>query len=263
MELPIQGRDFLIAAGGVVIGMVIAQSLQGSWRRKRDLVGSKHSIRTIKELRAVLPAGGGGSNVSDALKVRSDLDEQMVGFIARSPFLQLATANAIGLPFVSPKGDAPGFVEVVKNAKGQGVAVLIPDRPGNRLLFGLQNVIEGTGQVGLCFVIPGNDTTLRCGGRATLSQDPETLRRLSARGRDAKMVIRVEVDYAFFHCAKAYMRSKLWEPASWPSASDKYKICFGAYFADCEKKSMAIDAAIDQEYDNVAKSIKGEAAEPE
>eukprot|EP01051_Picozoa_sp_SAG22_P018186 SAG22_NODE_2989_length_2045_cov_2.700411_4_plen_94_part_00 len=79
--------------------------------------------------------------------------------------------------------------------------------------------------LGICFEIPGNTTTLRVGGRATLRKDAELLRRLAARGIDATLAIRIDISYAFFHCAKAYMRSRLWEPASWPQ--EPYAVSFG------------------------------------
>lgn len=98
----------------------------------------------------------------------------MLGFIERSPFLQLGTADSDGLPYVSPKGDHAGFVTVLN-----GKTLLIPDRPGNSILMGIQNLIENP-SAGLCFEIPGNATTLRVGGRVTLSNDPELLSQVGA-----------------------------------------------------------------------------------
>ena len=253
-------------------------------------------MRTVAELRAAIPAGGGGSTVADAVKMRRHLDAQMVAFVRASPFVVLATADAHGLPYVSPKGDAPGFVHVVRERDdgggggggggggdgdgaaggasvaavgemgadeqgGRGVALLLPDRPGNRLLFGLQNVVGGSGRVGLLFEIPGNHHTLRCGGRATLSRDPALLARLGARGRDAKAVLRVEVEYAFFHCAKAYLRSRLWEPESWPPAGT-CAVRFGPYFAEegDRRAADAVDAEVAAEYAGTAAAVAGTAA---
>lgn len=155
------------------------------------LLRNEFVVSDVSALREVIPAGLSGSCVADATKVIAHLDEQMVGFVRRSPFVQLATVDATGQPFVSPKGDSPGFVEVVEQ-EGRGVALRIADRPGNRLVFGLQNALQGARRVGLCFVIPGNGTTLRCGGRATLSRDPQLLERHAARGLDAKLVIQVK-----------------------------------------------------------------------
>eukprot|EP00937_MAST-01D_sp_MAST-1D-sp2_P000916 g916.t1 len=219
-------------------------------------------VRSVAELRSAIPSGGGGSTVDDAKKMRRCLDEQMCRFVAASPFLQLATSDCAGLPYVSPKGDCPGFVEVEKDEQGHGVALLVPDRPGNRLLFGFQNVVDGSGRAGLLFEIPGNCHTLRCGGRAVLSRDPALLRRFSARGRDAKMVLRVQVDYAFFHCAKAYLRSRLWEPESW-QAPGAVEVRFGAYFAKEQSRVDTIDAQVTAEYAAVAGAVKGDCREPD
>ena len=101
--------------------------------------------------------------------------------------------------------------------------LLVPDRPGNKILMGLQNIIENP-KVGICFEIPGTCTTLRIGGTAIISKDPELLSRLAARGLDATVVIVVTVQYAFFHCAKAYLRSRLWDPHSW---GDEYSVQLG------------------------------------
>ena len=132
-------------------------------------------IRTLDQLRGVLPGDFEMKTVEtglvnqdgtpDAPKVIDHLDTQMLQFIERSPFIQLGTADSNGLPFVSPKGDAPGFVVA------QERAVLIPDRPGNNLAMGLQNMIANP-QVGLLFEIPGSTHTLRVGGSVTLSKDP-------------------------------------------------------------------------------------------
>eukprot|EP00656_Telonema_subtile_P021305 TRINITY_DN2232_c0_g1_i2.p1 TRINITY_DN2232_c0_g1~~TRINITY_DN2232_c0_g1_i2.p1 ORF type:complete len:173 (-),score=19.88 TRINITY_DN2232_c0_g1_i2:225-743(-) len=165
------------------------------------------------------------------------------------------------MPYVSPKGDHPGFAQVVQR-NGRGVAVQIPDRPGNRLVFGHQNVLNGSGHVGLLFEIPGTNTTVRCGGRAKLSYDPELLSRHRARGLDAKLVMHVEIEYAFVHCSKAYLRSELWKPESWPE--DPYPISFGSYFIpDDIKAQIELDQEIEGKYKEVEKSISGECVEPD
>ena len=160
----------------------------------------------------------------------------MVGYIERSPFLQLGTADAAGLPFVSPKGDEAGFVLVVDER-----TLAIPDRPGNSILMGLQNVLANP-NVGMCFEIPGYGTTLRVGGKAEISNDPELLHRLEARGLDAMLAIVVEIDYAFFHCSKAYLRSRLWEPESWTLGKDQYQVSMSHYFANSEEDLARLDS---------------------
>ena len=276
MSAPARNSAELVAAlvAGAALGFAAARLLRRHNRSQPPTgLRPEHVLRSVAELRSFVPSGAGGSTVEDAKKMRRHLDAQMIAFVRASPFLQLATADAAGLPFVSPKGDAPGFVEVVMAEQGvaggdtptepRGVALLLPDRPGNRLLFGLQNVVGGSGRVGLLFEIPGNHSTLRCGGRAALTRDPALLQRFGARGRDAKAVLRVEVEYAFFHCAKAYMRSRLWEPSSWPPP-ESCKVRFGAYFAE-EASSLAgvIDAEISEEYAAVGAAVAGVAPEPD
>jgi hypothetical protein len=109
--------------------------------------------------------------------------------------------------------------------------------------------------VGLCFEIPGNNTTLRMGGRARLTQDPQVLAALAARGRDATLAIEVTVQYAFFHCAKAYMRSQLWQPGSWPSEADKYRVIFGPYFCASPEAGAALDGDLAVEYQQVQAAV--------
>lgn len=213
-------------------------------------------VTSIEELRQVIPAGMSGSTVENASKVLSELDDQMKEFIKRSPMVFIATADASGLPFVSPKGDAPGFVQI--NERGQ---LLIPDRPGNRLVFGWQNLIESNNPtVGLLFQIPGNETTLRISGRAQLYRDEALCHQLAARGLDAKLVLVVQVEYAFFHCSKAYIRSELWKPESWPK--EPFKVAFGKYFSSASTIQKQVDNYVDRGYDMVRQSVQGSCAEP-
>lgn len=218
-------------------------------------------VSDIAQLRDSIPVGLSGSCVADATKVLDHLDQQMISFVRCSPFLQLATVDATGQPFVSPKGDAPGYVEVVESegSPNRGIALRIPDRPGNRLIFGWQNLLRGSGRVGLCLVIPGCETTLRCGGPAVLSRDPLLLEQHKARGLPSTLVLQVQVKYAFFHCAKAYLRSRLWIPQSWPV--EKHKVRFGPYFHKNENKSRALDEIIDRHYEQVQKAVAGECVE--
>ena len=252
-----------LLAGGAAIGFAAAHLMKQRARTDDAATGlcPEHVVRSVSDLRRTVPSGGSGSTVGDAKKVRHYLDCQMLRFIRTSPFIQLATADANGLPYVSPKGDEPGFVQVEMD-DGRGVALLVPDRPGNRLLFGLQNVLEGSGRVGLLFEVPGNCHTLRCGGVAAVSRDPSLLRRFAARGRDAKMVLRVRVDYAFFHCAKAYLRSRLWEPDTWP-APGACEVTFGRYFTRQTLAVDAIDAEVSAEYAAVRAAVEDGHAEPD
>jgi PPOX class probable FMN-dependent enzyme len=128
--------------------------------------------------------------------------------------------------------------------------LVIPDRPGNNLAFGLTNIIE-TGQIGLLFIIPGTTETLRVNGRAELTRDPQLLENLAARGKPAVLAIRVHVEEVFFHCAKAFIRSQLWKHETWPP---KKKISFGAMLAakldaaDDEALVTLIDESVEESY---------------
>lgn len=98
-------------------------------------------------------------------------------------------------------------------------------------------------------------------GTAELSNDPELLRRLEARGLDAMLAIIVHIDYAFFHCAKAYMRSRLWEPVSWPGPEEKYEVGFGIYFAESEEEAAVLDAGTLETYGKVQAAVDGNGVE--
>ena len=138
------------------------------------------------------------------MKIQPTLDEHCRSFTARSPFLCMGTVGADGTADVSPRGDPPGFVKILDDS-----TLAIPERPGNKLADSLTNILE-TGDVGLLFLIPGIDETLRVNGRATLSEDPELLESMVVKGKAPKLAVRVEVGEAFLHCAKAFRRSKLW-----------------------------------------------------
>jgi uncharacterized protein len=134
------------------------------------------------------------------------LDVHCRQFIGMSPFVLLATGDAEHNLDASPRGGAPGFVVVADDH-----TLLLPDAPGNNRLDSFQNIVA-TGKVGLLFLIPGIDETLRVNGRAVLSQDPADIAACTTERRAPKVVVRVTVEAAYLHCAKAFMRSRLWEP---------------------------------------------------
>lgn len=140
------------------------------------------------------------------LKCQDTLGEHAQDFIRRSPFLCIGTQNLDGKADVSPRGDPVGFVKILDER-----TLAIPDRPGNNRLDTLVNIIANP-SVGLMFVIPGFDDTLRVNGRATLVNDPDLLNSMSVNGRVPKLAIVVEVAEVFMHCAKAFRRSRLWSP---------------------------------------------------
>ncbi len=147
-------------------------------------------------------------------KIGHSLNDAMKEFIRRSPLLMYSTIDAQGLGDVSPKGDAPGFVQVDDNGN-----LLIPDRPGNKLAFGYRNLLANPA-IGLIFVVPTMTETLRVKGTAVVSNDPELLQQLSVRGKPATLCALVTVKECFFHCGKAMIRSDMWKPERWQGYTD-------------------------------------------
>ncbi|MBX4862478.1 pyridoxamine 5'-phosphate oxidase family protein [Rhizobium sophorae] len=139
-------------------------------------------------------------------KCQGTLSKHAQAFIRRSPFLCIGTQNLDGKADVSPRGDPVGFVKILDER-----TLAIPDRPGNNRLDTLVNILANP-TVGLLFIIPGFDDTLRVNGRATLTTDPELLGSMSVNDRAPKLAIVVEVSEVFMHCAKAFRRSHLWNP---------------------------------------------------
>ncbi|WP_293753247.1 MSMEG_1061 family FMN-dependent PPOX-type flavoprotein [Limnohabitans sp. Rim8] len=149
----------------------------------------------------------GAASERASLKEMRSLDRHAQQFIALSPFVVLASANATGQMDASPRGGDPGFVKVIANQ-----TLLIPDAPGNNRLDTLENIID-TSQLGLLFMVPGFDETLRINGQASLSTDPSERQLCTDARRTPALVIRVKVQAVYLHCAKAFMRSQLWNPS--------------------------------------------------
>jgi uncharacterized protein len=135
-----------------------------------------------------------------------DLDR---AWLAASPFCLVATSAADGSCDVSPKGDPPGFAHVLDDR-----TIAIPERPGNRRADGYRNVLSNP-HVGLIFLVPGRPDTLRVNGRARLVSDAPFFDDLVVRGHRPVLALVVEVEQVFHHCAKAFLRSQLWDPTSW------------------------------------------------
>lgn len=150
---------------------------------------------------------------SDIVQRKSiqQLDEHCREFISKSPILFLATSDAQGACDVSPRGDLPGSVLVLDDKH-----LVIPERPGNRRIDSLRNILSNP-HVGIIFIIPGLEETLRVNGKAFIIQDDHILEQLKAKANDKKplLAIGVEVEECYIHCAKAFMRSNLWKPDSW------------------------------------------------
>jgi PPOX class probable FMN-dependent enzyme len=162
-----------------------------------------HRIRSEAELREMI----GQVDPIAVDKSIATIDKYARQFIGLSPFLTIATFDAKGNADVSPRGDAPGFVQILDDR-----TIAIPDRPGNNRLDTMTNIIENP-SVGLLFFVPGFDDTLRINGKAVLTRDPALLEAATVNNRPPKVMIRVAVEEVFLHCAKALKRSKLWDPA--------------------------------------------------
>jgi uncharacterized protein len=139
-----------------------------------------------------------------------ELDDMCRRLIAASPMLFVATHTDDGRADVSPRGGQPGFVTVLDNTH-----LAIPDATGNRRLDTLENIVA-SGRIGLIFLIPGRDTTLRVNGRAVVTAAPDVLERLTPVGKPPRTAIVVEAEEVYTHCPKAFVRSKLWNPDTWP-----------------------------------------------
>jgi len=195
------------------------------------------NLETLQEL------VGGTPHPIVAQKIFDHIEEKAAGFLSQSPLLLLSSSDREGRQDVSPKGDAPGFVW-----QEDDHTLWIPDRPGNKLAYGLKNILENP-QVGLLFLLPGTQETLRINGSAEIHSSAAIREKFTARGKPAVLVIRVSVDECFFHCAKAFKRSSLWKPDSWP---DRYKISFGDLLAPRmgggKTEAKAIDELVEKDY---------------
>ena len=144
-------------------------------------------------------------------KTLPSLDHHATAFIARSPFVLVGTTGADGSVDVTPRGGPPGFACVLDEHR-----LLLGDLPFNNRLDSMTNITE-TGGVGLLFLIPGVDETLRVNGEACITVEPALLEAAALGGKLPKTAIGVQVREAFFHYAKAFRRSSLWSPEGWPS----------------------------------------------
>ena len=160
----------------------------------------EHVIETVEELRSSY----GEPSERAVKKSLERLDRHCRRFIALSPFVVLASAGADGKVDCSPRGDPAGFVAVLDERR-----ILLPDRRGNNRADSLMNVVENP-YVGMLFMIPGVDETLRLNGRATLTTDPILLEPLAVNGRVPRSGLVVEVEEVFLQCTKALVRSRLW-----------------------------------------------------
>jgi PPOX class probable FMN-dependent enzyme len=196
-------------------------------------------ITSEEQLREVV----GHPAESNVQKVIPVLDEHCRAFIAKSSFLLLATADEVGRVDVSPKGDPPGFVQVLDDK-----TLAIPDRPGNRRADSLSNILQRP-RVGLLFLIPGKRETLRVSGRAQIVRDVWLRDQMAVKGKVPALAIAVRVEEAFIHCAKCVIRSQLWESEQWPDVAGLAPLA--RVLADHANLTVDVDeyqAAIDEHY---------------
>ncbi|OJX18940.1 MAG: flavin-nucleotide-binding protein [Devosia sp. 67-54] len=154
---------------------------------------------------AALEALYGAVNEASALKEIGYLHPHYAAFIKASPFAVLATAGPHGLD-ASPRGDAPGFVEIVDDK-----TLLLADRRGNNRIDSLRNVLHDP-RVGLLFLVPGIGETLRVNGRAEITVDPALLARFAVGDKPPRSLLRIHIESVFFQCSRAVIRSELWNP---------------------------------------------------
>lgn len=169
----------------------------------------KDVVTTEDQLRAIIGHAEGGA----VTKVIGRLDDHCRRFIARSPFIVIASGSSqVGVD-VSPKGDPAGFVRVLDDT-----TLAIPDRPGNNRLDTFTNLLRNPA-VSVIFFVPARKETLRVGGRASLVRDEELRQSMAIEGKVPELALVIDIDRVFFHCAKCMVRSHLWEPAKWPDTT--------------------------------------------
>jgi hypothetical protein len=189
-------------------------------------------IETIDMLRRIIPEAGSTTHA----KILPALDEEASRFVRDCSFCLLATIGTDSRIEVSPKGDERGFIAIEDER-----TLLLPERAGNNLAFGLKNIIAN-GRVGLILLVPNTGETLRVSGHAEVRDDPELIARFSSRGRPALLATRIHIEHCYFHCARSILRSKLWEPADW---LPKRRILFGQMIASRIGGDAAMAGAID------------------
>lgn len=197
-------------------------------------------VGSLDEIRALYPP----PSARAVAKQIDALDAHCRTLIGRAPFVLVGTSNARGECDVSPKGGPPGFVRVIDEHH-----LAWADLPGNRRVDSMRNLLENP-RVGLLFLIPGREETLRVNGRAWVTRDPRVLELVAIDRQPPPLAIGVAVDEAFIHCAKAFKRAALWQPEQWPDLSDlPTAACILRDHARVSEQSIEeIDASLQQSY---------------
>lgn len=162
-------------------------------------------VDTQDRLREILPRWTGNASRKDL----GHLNDVARAFIARAPYVMVSSVGADGRHDISPKGDAPGFVQVYDDT-----TLIIPDRLGNHRLDTFENLIADP-RLGLFFLIPGHTETLRLAGTGRIARDEALRAPFAVRGRLPDLVLVVTVEQVFMHCSKSVVRSRLWQPEGW------------------------------------------------
>jgi PPOX class probable FMN-dependent enzyme len=202
----------------------------------------RREVNSVDELRAIV----GHPNKYVANKVGKRLSAVQQDWLAHSPLGFVATTDAQGGVDVSPKGDPPGFVQVIDDT-----TIAIPERPGNKRVDGYLNVLERP-HVGTLFLIPGHGDTLRINGTARILADADYFDAMTVQDKRPILALEIDVEEVFFHCAKAFLRSDAWDPSSWnPTALPSV-----AKIAQAIKADMSL-AELEKYYDeeNVRKVL--------
>ena len=189
-------------------------------------------LKSLDDLRRVIvePRATTRSKILDAL------DEQSIEFLKRCPFALVGTVSDDGKIEVSPKGDEPGFIRV-EDPK----TLLIPERVGNNLAFGLTNMITN-GKIGMICLVPSTGETLRISGTAEIYDDADLVASLSSLGKPALLATRVRIQHCYFHCARSIVRAKLWDPKAWLAPG---RVSFGRIIAPRVGAGADVAAEID------------------
>ena len=196
-------------------------------------------LTSLDDLRRIIPEPRPASRS----KILEALDEQSIDFLKRCPFALVGTVSADGSIEVSPKGDEPGFIRVEDPR-----TLVMPERVGNNLAFGLTNMIAN-GRIGMICLVPATGETLRISGTAEIHDDADLLASLSSLGKPALLATRVRIQHCYFHCARSVVRSKLWDPKAWPAPG---RISFGKIIAPKigagDDVAAQIDAGVEGAY---------------
>lgn len=194
----------------------------------------QEKITSEKELRDIV----GYSSPLVSKKTIYELDSHCIEFIHHSPMIFISTSDNNGKCDVSPRGDSAGFIHIIDNKH-----FVIPERPGNRRLDSILNILSNP-HIGIIFIIPKLEETLRINGTACVVKDSKVLESMKANGKVPSFGIGVTVEECYMHCAKAFKRSRLWDPESWQDVNELPK----------PSKILAAHTGVKEE--DVSKSLK-------